>query len=150
MAPELPKDAALSARPDLAKLPGVHAMTDVTGFGLLGHLLEMCRGSGVGARVNMAKVPLLDQVLAMADAGLVTGASGRNWRSYGGEVDLAGRVTDAQRALLSDPQTSGGLLVACAADALADVMATFARHGGARASLIGSMTAGAPRISVEI
>jgi selenide,water dikinase len=138
------------AGPDLAKLPGVHAMTDVTGFGLLGHLLEMCRGSRIGARVNMAQVPLLDKVLAMADAGLVTGASGRNWRSYGAEVELAARVTDAHKALLCDPQTSGGLLVACAPDALADVMATFARHGGAQASLIGGMIGGAPRVSVEL
>jgi selenide,water dikinase len=138
------------AGPDLAKLPGVHAMTDVTGFGLLGHLLEMCRGSGIGARVNMAQVPLLDNVLAMADAGFVTGASGRNWGSYGAEVDLAARVTPAHKALLSDPQTSGGLLVACAPDALAAVLAIFARHAGAQASLIGAMIDAAPRVSVEI
>ena len=138
------------AGPDLAKLPGVHAMTDVTGFGLLGHLLEMCRGSGSGARVNLAQVPLLDKVLAMADAGLVTGASGRNWRSYGAEVELAARVTDAHKALLCDPQTSGGLMVACAPDALTDVMAAFARHGGAQPSVIGSMIGGAPRVSVEL
>jgi selenide,water dikinase len=138
------------AGPDLAKLPGVHAMTDVTGFGLLGHLLEMCRGSGIGARVNMAEVPLLDKVLAMADAGLVTGASGRNWRSYGAEVELAAHVTPAHKALLCDPQTSGGLLVACAPEALADVLATFARHGGAQARLIGSMIDGAPRVSVQL
>jgi selenide,water dikinase len=138
------------AGPDLAKLPGVHAMTDVTGFGLLGHLLEMCRGSGVGARVNMAHVPLLVNVLTMAAAGLVTGASARNWRSYGAEVELAVRITDAHKALLCDPQTSGGLLVACAPDALADVMAIFARHSGARASLIGDMIPGSPRVSVEL
>ena len=138
------------AGPDLAKLPGVHAMTDVTGFGLLGHLLEMCRGSGSGARVNMAQVPLLDKVLGMADAGLVTGASGRNWRSCGAEVELAAHVTDAHKALLCDPQTSGGLLVACAPDALADVIATFARYGGARARVIGGMIGGAPRVSVEL
>ena len=138
------------AGPDLAKLPGVHAMTDVTGFGLLGHLLEMCRGSGIGARVKMADVPLLDKVLAMADAGHVTGASGRNWGSYGAEVQVAAGVTSAQRALLCDPQTSGGLLVACAPNALAAVMATFARHGGAQASLIGQMVGGAPRVSVEL
>ena len=138
------------AGPDLAKLPGVHAMTDVTGFGLLGHLLEMCRGSGSGARVNLAQVPLLDKVLAMADAGLVTGASGRNWRAYGAEVELTARATEAHKALLCDPQTSGGLMVACAPDALADVMAAFARHGGAQASVIGSMIGGAPRVSVEL
>jgi selenide,water dikinase len=138
------------AGPDLAKLSGVHAMTDVTGFGLLGHLLEMCRGSGAAARVNMAEVPLLDKVLAMADAGLVTGASGRNWGSYGAEVELAAGVTPAQKALLCDPQTSGGLLIACAPDTLTDVLAIFARHGGAQARLIGGMIAGAPRVSVEL
>jgi selenide,water dikinase len=138
------------AGPDLAKLPGVHAMTDVTGFGLLGHLLEMCRGSGIGARVNMPDVRLLDKVLAMADAGIITGASGRNWRSYGAEVELGTGVTDAHKALLCDPQTSGGLLVACAPDALEEVMAVFARHGAAQASLIGSMVGGAARVSVEI
>jgi selenide,water dikinase len=110
----------------------------------------MCRGSGIGARVNMAEVPLLDKVLAMADAGLVTGASGRNWRSYGAEVELAAHVTPAHKALLCDPQTSGGLLVACAPEALADVLATFARHGGAQARLIGSMIDGAPRVSVQL
>ncbi len=138
------------AGPDLAKLRGVHAMTDVTGFGLLGHLLEMCRGSGMGARVNMADVPLLDRVLAMADAGLVTGASARNWTSYGAEVQLGPRVTGAHKALLCDPQTSGGLLVACAPDALADVMATFERHGCAQAGLIGGMIAGPSRVTVEL
>jgi len=137
--------------PDLAKLQGVHAMTDVTGFGLLGHLLEMCRGSGMGARVTMSDVPLLRNVLAMADAGFVTGASGRNWASYGDEVQLASAITNAQKALLCDPQTSGGLLVACAPEALADVMTTFERHGFAQAQVIGNMAAraGELRLSVE-
>jgi len=138
------------AGPELARLPGVHAMTDVTGFGLLGHLLEMCRGSGVGARVNMAAVPLLDNVLAMVEAGIVTGASARNWTSYGADVDLAPRLTGTHKALLCDPQTSGGLLVACAQDALDEVMATFERHGVAHAGLIGSMVAGEPRVAVEL
>jgi len=138
------------AGPELARLPGVHAMTDVTGFGLLGHLLEMCRGSGVGARVNMAAVPLLDNVLAMVEAGIVTGASARNWTSYGADVDLAPRLTGTHKALLCDPQTSGGLLVACAQDALDEVMATFERHGFAHAGLIGSMVAGEPRVAVEL
>jgi len=138
------------AGPELARLPGVHAMTDVTGFGLLGHLLEMCRGSGVGARVNMAAVPLLDNVLAMVEAGIVTGSSARNWTSYGADVDLAPRLTGTHKALLCDPQTSGGLLVACAQDALDEVMATFERHGVAHAGLIGSMVAGEPRVAVEL
>lgn len=137
------------AGPDLAKLPGVHAMTDVTGFGLLGHLLGMCRGSGLSARVTMADVPLLNNVLAMADAGFVTGASMRNWTSYGPEVQLSTDITGAQKDLLCDPQTSGGLLVSCATNSLADVMATFERHGFTQARVIGGMVAGEPRVSVE-
>ena len=138
------------AGPELARLPGVHAMTDVTGFGLLGHLLEMCRGSGLGARVDMAAVPLLDNVLAMADAGIVTGASARNWASYSADVELSPRLTGPHKALLCDPQTSGGLLVACAQDGLAQVMATFERHGFAHAGLIGGMVGGEPRVAVDL
>lgn len=139
-----------SAGPELAKLSGVHAMTDVTGFGLLGHLLEMCRGASLRASLKMADVPLLDNVLAMAGDGLVTGASARNWASYGPDVQLAPGLEGAHKSLLCDPQTSGGLLVACAQDALEDVMTTFARCGFARAGLIGSMAEGEPRVRVEL
>jgi len=134
--------------PDLAVLPGVHAMTDVNGFGLLGHLLEMCRGSGVGAHLRMTDVPLLDNVLALADAGAVTGASGRNWVSYGAEVQLAPHLEGAAKALLCDPQTSGGLLVACTGDAVAEAMELFRRRGFAQASVIGNVVAGAPIVQV--
>jgi len=137
------------AGPHLARVPGVHAMTDVTGFGLLGHLLEMCRGAGLTAHMQMSSVPLLDGVISMAERGLVTGASGRNWTSYGTSVQLAPGVTNAQQALLCDPQTSGGLLVACAEDAVGDVMAIFERHGFEGAALIGTMAAGAPQVSVS-
>jgi selenide,water dikinase len=137
------------AGPELARLPGVHAMTDVTGFGLLGHLLEMCRGAGLGARISMAKVPLLDDVLAMAQAGLVTGASGRNWAAYGDEVQLAPHLEGAPQALLCDPQTSGGLLIACAQDAVAAVMSVFERHGFTHAAPIGAMSPGAPIVRVD-
>jgi len=128
-----------SAGPDLAQLPGVHAMTDVTGFGLLGHLLEMCRGARLGAQVKMAAIPLLDDVVALAGAGLVTGASARNWASYGDEVRLAPQLEGVARALLCDPQTSGGLLVACARDAVGAVLEAFAHHGCAEAALIGAL-----------
>jgi selenide, water dikinase len=134
--------------PDLARLPGVHAMTDVTGFGLLGHLLEMCRGSGVGAYVKMSDVPLLEDVLALANAGFVTGASARNWASYGDEVRLAPRLEGVHKDLLCDPQTSGGLLVACAGDAVADVMEIFARHGFDQAAVIGGMINGESCVAV--
>ncbi len=123
--------------PDLARLPGVHAMTDVTGFGLGGHALEMARGAGLDVLIDWPAVPLLDGAAALAAAGNVTGASGRNWASYGGEIDLPADFDPVARALLTDPQTSGGLLVACAKDTVAEVLATFARHGFAEAAVIG-------------
>jgi len=132
----------------LADLPGVHALTDVTGFGLLGHLLELCRGAGVGAALDMAQVPLLPRVEGIAADGLVTGASGRNWASYGSDVELSASVTAAQRALLTDPQTSGGLLVACAPEAVDDVLNVFRQDGFDQAAVIGEMTAGAPQVVV--
>jgi selenide,water dikinase len=137
------------AGPDLAQLPGVHAMTDVTGFGLLGHLLEMCRGARLSARLQMSRVPLLDNVLALAGAGFVTGASARNWASYGADVQIGADVDAVRQALLCDPQTSGGLLVACSNDAVAGVLATFERHGFAQAAPIGRMSHGTPGIAVD-
>ena len=137
------------AGPELAELAGVHAITDVTGFGLLGHLLEMCRGARLGARVNMAHVPLLESVLSMAEAGCVTGASARNWSSYAPEVQLAPQLEGAPQALLCDPQTSGGLLIACTHDVVAEVVRILRRHGCAHAAAIGVMTADAPIVRVE-
>ena len=132
----------------LGRLAGVHALTDVTGFGLLGHLLEICRGSGAGAQVDFARLPLHPGTLALAREGIVTGASGRNWAGYGGDIDLGPGIGDAERALLTDPQTSGGLLVACAPEAAADVLAIFRREGFAAAADIGAVTAGTPRVAV--
>jgi len=132
----------------LASLPGVHALTDVTGFGLLGHALEMARGAGLGARVRYADLPWLDGVDAFAAAGVFTGASGRNWASYGEQVQLADSLPDTARALLTDPQTSGGLLVACAPDTVDEVLAIFRDDGFARATVIGEMTDGPERIEV--
>ncbi|MEP7208533.1 MAG: selenide, water dikinase SelD [Casimicrobiaceae bacterium] len=132
----------------LGQLPAVHALTDVTGFGLLGHLLEICRGSDVGAEVDLAKVPLLPGVLALARDGFFTGASGRNWEAYGDEVGREA-VDDAQLAVLTDPQTSGGLLVACDPAAAQDVLEVFHRDGFADAALIGRITsAQSPRLRV--
>jgi selenide,water dikinase len=125
--------------PELAALPGVHALTDVTGFGLAGHVLEMARGSHTTAHLAMDRIPLLPGVRGLASAGMVTGASGRNWAAYGHEVALDHTLTPVDQALLSDPQTSGGLLVACAPDAVAEVLATFARHGFAAAAEVGDM-----------
>jgi selenide, water dikinase len=133
----------------LADLSGVHALTDVTGFGLLGHLLELCRGAGLGASLAMREVPLLSNVENMAGAGLVTGASGRNWEAYGSEVDLAPEISGAQKAMLTDPQTSGGLLVSVAPQQADEVLAIFHREGFARAATIGTMRAGPPRVTVR-
>jgi selenide,water dikinase len=132
----------------LGRTAGVHALTDVTGFGLLGHLLELCRASGTGATVEFARVPLLPDAAALARAGHVTGASARNWTGYGAEVTLAGADAGIERALLTDPQTSGGLLAACAPAAVDDVLAIFRREGFADAAVIGELTPGAPRVTV--
>lgn len=133
----------------LADMPGVHALTDVTGFGLLGHLLELARGAQLAATLDMARVPLLPGVLQLAQDGFFTGASGRNWDAYGKDVELGAAVTPAQRALLTDPQTSGGLLVACDPASVDEVLALFAREGFADAAVIGRMEAGAPRVQVD-
>jgi len=132
----------------LGRLDGVHALTDVTGFGLAGHLLEICRGSGVGARLDWKAVPLHPGVLDLAREGLFTGASGRNWKGYGADVELPAAFGDAECALLTDPQTSGGLLVACARNSVDEVLAVFGRDGFSRATVIGECVAGAPRIAV--
>ncbi|MEP7182176.1 MAG: selenide, water dikinase SelD [Betaproteobacteria bacterium] len=133
----------------LGALPAVHALTDVTGFGLLGHLLEVCRGSGAGATIEFARIPLLPGVVDLARAGFVTGASARNWAGYGGDIALGSGIGDVERALLTDPQTSGGLLVACAPDAVDDVLAIFRDEGFADATIIGGINAGAPRVIVR-
>ncbi len=132
----------------LAGLDAVHALTDVTGFGLLGHLLEMCRGAGLAATLDLAAIPLLPGVQALAQAGHVTGASERNWSAYGEQVALGAAVTPVQQALLTDPQTSGGLLVACAPEAADTVLGLFAAEGFARATVIGLMEPGPTRVRV--
>jgi selenide,water dikinase len=131
----------------LAGLDAVHAMTDVTGFGLLGHLLELCRGAGVAAQLRLTDVPLLPGVAELAAQGFATGASGRNWAGYGRDVDLGG-ASAVHQALLTDPQTSGGLLVACRPDAVATVLEVFRSEGFAQAAPIGELVAGAPRVRV--
>ena len=129
--------------PELAEIDGVHAMTDVTGFGLLGHTLEIARGSGLAAEIEFARLPVLPLAVELAQAGFVTGASGRNWASYGASVRLFEGCTNWQRAILTDPQTSGGLLVACTEASLQAVMQVFERHGFERAAPIGRLIAGA-------
>jgi selenide,water dikinase len=132
----------------LATMEDVHALTDVTGFGLLGHLLEICRGSGVGAQIRFDDVPILSAARQMAEAGHVTGASNRNWTSFGESIDLDARFEKWQSNLLTDPQTAGGLLVACTSGSAGRVLDLFRRDGFTDARIIGEIVPGAARISV--
>jgi selenide,water dikinase len=133
----------------LGTLPGVRALTDVTGFALLGHLLEVARGSKCSATIDFDKLPLIPGVLDMAKSGFVTGASGRNWSGYGHDVSIATQYGDEHRNLLTDPQTSGGLLVACDPAIVDEVLAIFNAEGFEHAAVIGEMTEGAPRVFVK-
>jgi len=136
--------------PELAELAGVHALTDVTGFGLAGHALEIARGAKLSAHIKWADVPLLPNVSALIKAGMVTGASGRNWEGYGNEIKLAAGLPADCQTLLSDPQTSGGLLVCCSPEAVPEVLAVFGRHGFNEAAVIGSIgEAQATRLIIE-
>ena len=129
---------------ELAAMPGVHALTDVTGFGLAGHGLELARGADLGVRIEWSRVPLLPGVRELAERGMVTGASGRNWAGYGSDVSLPEGFSAIDRALLTDPQTSGGLLVSCEPGVVDAVLTLFARQGFEHAAEIGAVTAGEP------
>ena len=135
--------------PDLAALDGVHALTDITGFGLAGHTLELARGARATAVVDWARVPLLPGVRELAGQGFVTGASGRNWGGYGADVSVPAHFAAEDQALLTDPQTSGGLLVSCDPASVGAVMDIFRRHGFAAAAEIGTVQAGEPRLVVR-
>ena len=126
----------------------VHAITDVTGFGVLGHALELARGSKLTVRLKAADVPLLKHAAQLTQQGFVTGASHRNWASYGHDVVLPADRPEWQRHLLSDPQTSGGLLVSCAADRAAELVKSINAAGYTSARVIGEAVAGAPKIEV--
>ncbi len=125
----------------LAAMDDVHALTDVTGFGLLGHALEIARGSRLNVRLDWAQVPLLSEALPHARAGVATGASGRNWASYGQNVELPAGFADWQRNLLTDPQTSGGLLVACSPQAAPALVATMRAAGFGQTAVVGELLA---------
>jgi len=133
----------------LGDLPGVHAMTDVTGFGLGGHLLEMCRGSRLGAGVRFDDLPVLDEALDWVKRGVATGASARNWAGYGHDVKYLGDFADWKRSLVTDPQTSGGLLVACAPELADEVLDIFRSEGFAQATKIGVMTQGDAILTID-
>jgi len=129
----------------LADMPGVHALTDVTGFGLAGHLLEICRGSKLSAQVSFDSLPIIPEALEWAQKGVATGASDRNWKGYGEEVVLPAGFAEWKRKLVSDPQTSGGLLVACAPDAVDKVMQAFK---GFDAKVIGKTAPGPATLKI--
>ena len=133
----------------LSAMPEVHAMTDVTGFGLLGHLLEMCRGSGLSASVDYASVPMIPEAVQLAQQGIATGASTRNWASYGADVTLPEGTPEWQQKLLCDPQTSGGLLVSCKAEAAEAVLQVFREAGFDAAAVIGQLENGDPKVNVR-
>src|SRR5512135_3451139 len=133
----------------LAEMPDVHALTDVTGFGLAGHLLELCRGPKLAARVELDDLPEIAEADEWAKQGVATGASDRNWKGYGKDVSLPDGAPEWQRKLITDPQTSGGLLVACAPSAERAVLAEFAKHGFAQAKRIGRLEAGATRLNLS-
>jgi selenide,water dikinase len=134
---------------EFAQLDGVHALTDVTGFGLAGHLLELCRGAAVRAELDWNAIPFIPEAVEYVRHGVYTGASTRNFAGYGKELDLGPGIHDWQKQLLTDPQTSGGLLVACAPEAEAEVLAIFRRHGFADATTIGRMIPGTPGVAVR-
>lgn len=127
---------------DLADVDGVHAVTDVTGFGLLGHALEVARGSDLAIEIEADAVPLLDGVEALAQDGIRTGASGRNWDSYGAGVTLPDGLEAWRKDLLTDPQTSGGLLIAVAPDQAPRVLALAHGAGFDRATVVGRVIPG--------
>jgi selenide,water dikinase len=133
---------------ELARDSGVHAMTDVTGFGVLGHALGMARGSALRFVLRKDAVPLLPRAVELAQQGFVTGASGRNWESYGTTVTLPSDCPLWQRQILTDPQTSGGLLVACAPERANHLLRMIRDAGYPSASVIGEMREGAPGIEV--
>jgi selenide, water dikinase len=133
----------------LAQDDDVHGITDVTGFGLLGHGLELARGGGVRLNIQQAHIPFLARAEALAETGYITGASGRNWDSYGHQVILPPGLPAWRRALLTDPQTSGGLLVACKAERAKSIRAMIEAAGYPRASIIGTVTAGEPAVQIS-
>jgi selenide,water dikinase len=130
-------------------MDGVHAMTDVTGFGLAGHLLEICKGSTLAAQIHFSQIPLIEEAAHHAQQGIVTGASARNWAGYGQQVHLASTLSDWQQKMLSDPQTSGGLLVACTPGSADAVLAQFKQEGFAKAAVIGELRTGKAAIQVD-
>lgn len=134
--------------PRLAAMQQVHAITDVTGFGIAGHLLEICRGSRLRARLRFDDLPVIESALGFVREGISTGASTRNWAGYGEEVALSPDAPVWQQKLLTDPQTSGGLLVSCSAEAVRAVLEVFHNEGFEGAAVIGEFIDGPAGLEV--
>ena len=134
---------------DLAKESAVHAITDVTGFGLLGHALEMARGANITLVIRFDDLPLLSEAACLAQGNFITGASNRNWASYSESVVLPPDFPEWRRHLLTDPQTSGGLLIACESSKAADLARMIAGEGYPSVRVIGHVDAGPPSIVVK-
>jgi selenide,water dikinase len=134
---------------ELAQDPSVHAITDVTGFGLLGHALEMARGSKLTLALSADDLPLLPAAASLSQQGCVTGASHRNWSSYQHEVVLPQDFPDWRRHLLTDPQTSGGLLVACAKDEASAIVTRIKAAGFPAAGIIGHAESGPAQVIIS-
>ena len=132
----------------LAEDEDVHAMTDVTGFGLLGHCVELARGSGASLDIAYQRIPFLAQAEALAEAGYATGASARNWAGYGNDIVLPPELQLWQRVLLTDPQTSGGLLIACTSGRAASIRSEIEAAGYPCARIIGSLSSGEPAVRI--
>ena len=134
---------------EMSGIAGVHSMTDVTGFGLLGHLLEMCRGASLGAELQVADLPLLTHARRLSEIGVGTGGAQRNWKSYGHAVDLPHAAPEWQRGVLCDPQTSGGLLIACSGDSAPRVLELLKDRNFIHSSVVGEFSAGEARVRVR-
>jgi selenide,water dikinase len=135
----------------LASNPDVHAMTDVTGFGLLGHLLEICRGSALKARVSFSQIPMLAQAKTLASSGIFPGAAQRNWDSYESQINLtvvSESLAQWENLLLADPQTSGGLLLAVAPESASLIIEQLLAEGYSFSSVIGQFTEG--EVEIEL
>ena len=133
---------------DLAVLPEVNALTDVTGFGLCGHMYEFCKGAKLASTIIWDQLPILDTVLDYAQRGYNTGAADRNWESFCDHVSVPDNMLQWQKNLLMDPQTSGGLLVSCSPESADTVLKTFYESGFDHASIVGSLIEGKPKVSV--
>jgi selenide,water dikinase len=126
----------------LSQLDSVHALTDVTGFGLAGHLLELCRGAKLSAQIQWDAIPVIAEAVKLVKEDIFTGASPRNWLGYGHEIQMASHLSTWQQNLLSDPQTSGGLLISCSPESTEQVLEMLRTDGFTQAQTIGHFVEG--------